>query len=76
MSVTRVVTIAACVAALTAMALLEWRARRPDAAEGRRPPTLAEVCAYLLQYRVGRLPVGRIGVLGLWWWVGWHFFAR
>jgi uncharacterized protein DUF6186 len=72
MSASRAITIVAFLAALVMAAVLEWRARRPDAAD----PTLAEVCAYVLGYRVGRLPVGRIAVLGFWWWVGWHFLAR
>ena len=25
---------------------------------------------------VGKVPVGRIALLGFWWWMGWHFFAR
>ena len=26
--------------------------------------------------RVGPVPVGRLGMYGFWWWVGWHLFAR
>jgi hypothetical protein len=29
-----------------------------------------------MDYRVGKVPVGRIAVLGFWWWAGFHFFAR
>jgi hypothetical protein len=39
-------------------------------------PTLGQVSGFVMQYQVGRLPVGRIAVLGFWWWLGWHFFAR
>ncbi|GAB7043232.1 MULTISPECIES: DUF6186 family protein [Catenuloplanes] len=44
--------------------------------EGSRVPTLGDLCAYVMRYQVGRVPVGRIGLLGFWWWLGWHFFAR
>jgi hypothetical protein len=54
------------------VAVLEWAARR----EGSRIPTVADVCAAVMRYEVGRLPVGRIAVLGFWWWLGWHLFAR
>lgn len=71
-SPTRVAIIAGFAAVLVAGGVLEWRAR------GRDPklPTVGHLCTYVLGYRVGRLPVGRIAVLGFWWWVGWHFFAR
>ncbi len=39
-------------------------------------PTLGALSAFVMDYRVGRVPVGRIAVLGFWWWAGWHFFAR
>jgi hypothetical protein len=39
-------------------------------------PTLGELCAFVMRYQVGPLPVGRIALFGFWWWVGWHFFAR
>jgi hypothetical protein len=44
--------------------------------EGSRIPSLGDVSGFVMEYRVGRIPVGRIVVLGFWWWVGWHFFAR
>jgi hypothetical protein len=44
--------------------------------ENSRVPTLAQVCGFVMQYRAGRVPVGRIAMYGFWWWVGWHFFAR
>jgi hypothetical protein len=52
--------------------LVEWLARR----EGSKLPTLGELCAYVMRYEVGPVPVGRIGLLGFWWWIGWHFLAR
>lgn len=72
MSVSRLLVIGGFLAALLLFAGLEWAARRP----GSRIPTLGDVCAYVMQYEVGPVPVGRIGLLGLWWWTGWHFFAR
>ncbi|ROO58798.1 hypothetical protein EDC02_0567 [Micromonospora sp. Llam0] len=72
MSATRAAVIGGFVVALALFGLLEVLARRP----GSRIPTFGDVCAYVMQYEVGRVPVGRIGVFGFWWWVGWHFFAR
>ncbi|MGB2571325.1 DUF6186 family protein [Micromonospora citrea] len=68
----RTVAIAGFLAALLLLAVLEWLARRPDS----RVPSLADVCAYVMRYEVGPVPVGRIGVFGFWWWLGWHFLAR
>jgi hypothetical protein len=51
---------------------LELAARR----EGARIPSLADLGAVLLSLRVGRMPVGRLALLLLWSWVGWHFLAR
>ncbi|MDG4769845.1 DUF6186 family protein [Solwaraspora sp. WMMD792] len=72
MSATRASVIGGFVVALALLGVLELLARRP----GSRIPTFGDVCAYVMQYEVGRVPVGRIGVFGFWWWVGWHFFAR
>lgn len=72
MSITRLVTIAAFVLAAALLAAMEWAARR----EGSRIPTAGDVCAWVMRYRVGRVPLGRLAVLGFWWWIGWHFFAR
>jgi hypothetical protein len=44
--------------------------------EGSRIPSFAAMAGFVMAYRVGRVPVGRIAMLGFWWWVGWHFFAR
>jgi hypothetical protein len=41
-----------------------------------RIPRFSDIAGFVMAYRVGRVPVGRIAVLGCWWWVGWHFFAR
>jgi hypothetical protein len=72
LSLTRLLATGAFLAAGLALAGMELLARRPGAGL----PTLGEACRYLMGYRVGGLPVGRIAVLGLWWWVGWHLFAR
>ena len=53
-------------------AVVEWAARR----EGSRIPSLADVCAFVMRYEVGPVPVGRIGLFGFWWWLGCHFLAR
>jgi hypothetical protein len=54
------------------LAIVGLLARRESA----RVPSLGDISAFVMDYRVGRVPVGRIAVLGFWWWVGWHFFAR
>jgi hypothetical protein len=43
---------------------------------GQAIPRMADIAGFVMAYRVGRVPVGRIAVLGFWWWIGWHFFAR
>jgi hypothetical protein len=58
--------------AVLTLFVLSWLSRR----EGSKIPGFAEVAGFVMAYQVGRLPVGRIAVLGFWWWVGWHFFAR
>ncbi|SCG70513.1 hypothetical protein GA0070614_4701 [Micromonospora coxensis] len=68
----RAVAIVGFLAALLLLAVLEVLARRP----GSRVPSLADICAYVMRYEVGPVPVGRIGVFGFWWWLGWHFLAR
>jgi hypothetical protein len=47
-------------------------ARRPHS----KIPSFGELTGFLMQYQVGRFPIGRVAMLGFWWWVGWHFFAR
>jgi Family of unknown function (DUF6186) len=68
----RVIVISLFVLAAAGFAVLGLLSRR----EGSRIPSLGEVSGFVMGYRVGRIPVGRIAVLGFWWWVGWHFFAR
>jgi hypothetical protein len=58
--------------AIALLAGVEIMARR----EGSRVPSLGDVCAVIMRYRVGPLPVGRIAMFGFWWWLGWHFLAR
>lgn len=72
MSLTRAVAIGGFVLAMGLFVLLEWAARR----EGSRIPTLGDVCGYVMRAEVLRVPVGRIVLLGFWWWIGWHFLAR
>ena len=71
-SLTRVLTIGAFVLAFAGFATVEWVARR----DGSRVPTLADIGGFVMRYRSGRLPVGRIAVYGFWLWLGWHLFAR
>ncbi|KXK61332.1 hypothetical protein AWW66_14000 [Micromonospora rosaria] len=68
----RTIAITGFLLSLVLFAVVEWAARR----EGSRIPSIGDVCAYLMRYEVGPVPVGRIGLLGFWWWVGWHFLAR
>jgi hypothetical protein len=72
MSVMRASAMAAFLSVFVVALGLEWAARRP----GSRIPTLAALCGFLMRYRVGRVPVGRLAVCGFWWWLGWHFLAR
>jgi hypothetical protein len=72
MSTSRMITMALFGLAFALVAFVEVAGRR----EGSKVPTLGDVCAVVMHYRVGRLPVGRIAMFGFWWWVGWHFFAR
>jgi hypothetical protein len=71
-SLTRLLAVLAFCGVLVMIAGIELAARRP----GSKVPTLGELCAFVMGYRVGRLPVGRIALFGFWWWAGWHFFAR
>jgi hypothetical protein len=68
----RPLTIAVFLLAAALVGVLEWLARR----DGSRIPTLAQLCEAAMAYRVGRVPVGRLAVLGFWWWLGWHLLAR
>jgi hypothetical protein len=66
------IIIAAFLLAFAAFAIVEWLSRREDS----KIPSMGDLTAFVMQYEVGRLPVGRVAVYGFWWWVGWHFFAR
>lgn len=72
MSATRIVAIGVMSLAFVLAAGVEALARR----EGSKVPSLAAMCGFVMRYRAGRMPVGRIAVYGFWWWIGWHFFAR
>ncbi len=69
---TRALSIAGYVLAGLILCGVEIAARR----ENSKIPTLSAVCGFVMQYRAGRMPVGRIAMYGFWWWLGWHFFAR
>ena len=68
---TRMFAVAGFVLAGLLVVAVELAARQDS-----RVPTLGDLCGYVMRYQVGRVPVGRIGILGFWWWLGWHFFAR
>ena len=67
-----VIIISLFVLGATAFAVVAWLSRR----ENSTIPTFGDLGGFVMAYQVGRVPVGRIAVLGFWWWVGWHFFAR
>jgi uncharacterized protein DUF6186 len=71
-SLSRVLSLFAFGSAVALCVLVEVRARSRHS----NLPTFGDVCALVMRYRVGRIPVGRIAVIGFWWWVGWHFIAR
>ena len=58
--------------AVAAFVVVAWLSRREDS----KVPPFGEITGLVMQYQVGKVPVGRVAVLGFWWWVGWHFFAR
>ncbi len=72
MSITRFVAIAGFLAAALVAVVMEWMARR----EGSRVPRLGDIAGVVMRYEVGGLPVGRLALLGIWLWCGWHFLAR
>ncbi|WP_020523447.1 DUF6186 family protein [Catelliglobosispora koreensis] len=72
MSVTRLLAISGFVLAALAMLAVEIAARRPNS----RVPRLGEVTGVVMRYEAAGLPVGRLAVLGFWFWLGWHFLAR
>jgi hypothetical protein len=72
MSVTRVITFAGFTTAVLLGIGVELLSRRDRS----KIPSLAAMCGFVMQYRAGRMPVGRIAVYGFWWWLAYHFFAR
>lgn len=50
-----------------AVLVVELLARRP----GSRVPTFSELVGFVMRERWGRW-----AMLGLWWWLGWHFLSR
>jgi hypothetical protein len=68
----RIIVISLFALAGVAIAVLGLLSRRESA----RVPSLGDLSAFVMDYRVGKVPVGRIAVLGFWWWAGFHFFAR
>jgi hypothetical protein len=68
----KVIIISLFVIAGMALAAVSLLSRR----ESSRVPSLGDISAFVMDYRVGKVPVGRVAVLGFWWWAGWHFFAR
>ena len=68
----RIVIISLFVVVAAAFAVVGWLSRREDS----KISTFGDLSGFVMQYQVGKVPVGRVAVLGFWWWVGWHFFAR
>jgi Family of unknown function (DUF6186) len=72
MSVSRIVIIGVFILAAVLFAVVGLMSHR----ENSKIPTLGDLSGFVMEYQVGKVPVGRVAVLGFWWWVGWHFFAR
>ena len=68
----RVIVIALFVVSFAAFGVIALLSRR----ENSPIPRFGELTSFVMQYQVAQLPIGRVAVLGFWWWVGWHFFAR
>jgi uncharacterized protein DUF6186 len=69
---TRFLVISGFVAATLVALAVGYLASRPDS----RIPRLGDIAAVVMRYDVGGLPVGRLALLGFWFWCGWHFLAR
>ena len=67
-----VVIISLFIVGALGFAMITWWSRR----ENSKIPTFGDLSSFVMAYQVGKVPVGRVAVLGFWWWVGWHFFAR
>ncbi len=63
----RYVTIAGFVVFAVVGIGLELWSRRDD----RRVPSFGDVLGW-----IGSTAPGRVGLMLVWWWTGWHFFAR
>ncbi|HYY78879.1 MAG TPA: DUF6186 family protein [Actinomycetes bacterium] len=63
----RTITIAVFAALTVAAVALHLLARRPSS----RVPRLGDLIGVLVETRRGR-----VGLVLVWWWLGWHFFAR
>jgi hypothetical protein len=72
MTLSRVLIISGFLLAGLLLLTVELLSRR----EGSKIPSMSDLTAFVMQYEVGKLPVGRVAVYGFWWWIGWHFFAR
>jgi hypothetical protein len=68
----RVIVIGLFILVAVLLGVVAWFSSREES----KIPSLGEVAGFVMQYEVGRVPVGRVAVLGFWWWAGWHFFAR
>jgi hypothetical protein len=69
---TRILAICGFVLAATIAIAIGYLATRPNS----RIPRLGDIAGYVMRYDVGGLPVGRLALLGFWFWCGWHFLAR
>jgi hypothetical protein len=67
MNLARLLSISLFVLAGLALVVLEVLARR----EGSRIPTLGAAAAFVMRH-----PAVRVAVYAVWWWLGWHLFAR
>ena len=68
----RIIVMSLFASAGVGFAVVELLARRPNS----KIPSFGTLTGVVLRYQIGKFPVGRVAVLGFWWWIGWHFFAR
>jgi hypothetical protein len=69
---TRLLAISGFVLAALVALVIGYLASRPSG----RIPRMGDIAAVVMRYDVGGLPVGRLALLGFWFWCGWHFLAR
>src|SRR5262249_37667187 len=67
MSVSRFIVIGLFIVAALLFVAMQALSRRPES----HVPSFGDLTATVLSYEVGRIPVGRIGVYGFYWWLGW-----